>query len=430
MGTDGGGRAGGSDGGAPGPCAITSASGHVYYVANGVPGASDQNPGTLAKPWATIQQAGSVVQAGDTVVVEPGNYAGVIFGWDAPNSCPFSTIAGTAASHIVFEADPAAAPGSVVIGSKNAKSDVAFDLEPGSDFVDIVGFSIENDGTVTYAGVKIAGSTGNRVLDNTVTAAGGIGGIFVDGVTNVLIQGNTVTRTPGTGNRGHGMYLSGSSSGVKVLENSIHDNEYVGIHVNGDISEGGAGVVSDATIAGNLIYDNGQNGINADGLQNTTILNNLIYGNARNGIELYQIDALGGSKNNVIVSNSIDQSNHGYAIEIAACQYDNQGSAPTPSDCVSAPFDSSTGNVAFDNVLIGASGADNTVTAADLVLSTNITSATPSPFVDASARNYALAPGGPGFGTGIASFGGADAPSDGNQHDIGAFSFGLGPLCP
>ena len=118
------------------------------------------------------------------------------------------------------------------------------------------------------------------------------------------------------------MYLSGSSTGVKVLNNSIHDNDYVGIHVNGDISEGGAGVVTGATIAGNLIYSNGQNGINADGIQGSTIENNVIYANQRNGIELYQIDALGGSTNNVIVANSIDQSNHGYAIEIASCQYD------------------------------------------------------------------------------------------------------------
>ena len=86
--------------------------------------------------------------------------------------------------------------------------------------------------------------------------------------------------------------------------------------------------------------------------------------------------------------------------------------------------------MAFDNVLLGASGADDTVTNVDLSLSTNLTSATPSPFVDASARNYALAASGPGLGAGIATFGGADAPSDGNQHDIGASSFGLRTLCP
>jgi parallel beta-helix repeat protein len=417
-------------GGGLAACAITSASGHVYYVDQKVASASDKNPGTQALPWETIQNAGNYVQAGDTVVVEPGNYQGVIFGWDAPKSGPYSTIAGTAASPIVIEADPAAAPGSVVIGTQNYYTDIAFDLEPGCDYVAVVGFTVTSDGSVTKAGIKVAGSTGNRILDNTVDGVSGIGGILVDNVKGALIQGNTVTNTQGSGDTGHGMYVSGSSTGVKVLHNSVHDNAYVGIHLNGDISEGGAGVVTGALIAGNLIYGNGQNGINADGLESSTIENNVIYGNARNGIELYQIDALGGSTGNLIVANSIDQSNAGYAINIAACQYDNQSSAPTPSGCLKSPFDTSTGNVAFDDVLLGGQGSAEVVTAADLSLSTNLTTAMPSPFVDADAGNYALAPGGPGLGAGIASFDDAGAPADGSGYDIGASSFGLVLVCP
>ncbi len=420
----------GGTGGGLAACAITSASGHVYYVDNGLAGASDKNPGTRAKPWSTIQNAGNYVEAGDTVVVEPGTYQGVIFGWDAPKSGPYSTIAGTATSPIVIEADPTAAPGSVVIHTQSEYSNIAFDLEPGCDYVAVVGFTVTSDGSVTKAGIKVAGSTGNRILDNTVDGVSGIGGILVDNVKGALIQGNTVTNTQGSGDTGHGMYVSGSSTGVKVLHNVVHDNAYVGIHVNGDISEGGAGVVTGALIAGNVIYGNGQNGINADGLQSSVIENNVIYGNARNGIELYQIDALGGSTGNVIVANSIDQSSSGYAIDIAACQYDNQASAPTPTGCQKSPFDTSTGNVAFDDVLLGNTGAAEVVSAADLSLSTNLTTAMPSPFVDADAGNYTLAPGGPGLGAGVASFGDAGAPADGSGYDIGASSFGLVLVCP
>ncbi len=411
-------------------CTITSVSGHVYYVAQGSPAASDSNPGTKQKPWLTIQNAGTVVKSGDTVVVEPGTYAGFVFGWDPANSGAFSTIAGAPGSPIVIEADPDLPPGNVVIGSHTAKSATAIDLEPGCDYVDIVGLAVTNDGTVTKAGIKVAGTKGNRILNNTVDGVAGIGGILVDAVTGVLIQGNTVTNTKGTNTTGHGMYLSGSSVGVQVLHNLVHDNAYVGIHVNGDISEMGAGVVTGAMIAGNVIHDNGQNGINADGLQASTIANNLIYNNARNGIELYQIDALGGSTGNFIVSNSIDQASNGYAIEVAECQYDNQASAPTPSGCSTSPFDTSTGNVAFDDVLLGAMGAESVVSSADLSLSTNLESGTPSPFVDVAKGDYTLAAGGPGLGAGIASFGGATAPADGSGHDIGAFSFGLVLVCP
>ena len=254
----------------------------------------------------------------------------------------------------------------------------------------------------------------------------GIGGILVDTANGVVVQGNTLTHTQGTGTTGHGMYVSGSSVGVQVLFNVLHDNAYVGIHVNGDVSEGPPGVVKNIVISGNLIYKNGQNGINADGIESSTIVNNVIYANARNGIELYQIDAYGGSTGNVIVNNTIDQSMvaSGYAISIAACQYDNQSSQPTPAACSTSKADTSTGNVAFDNVLLGAAGATSTVSSADLSTSKNITTAAAGLFVNSAAGNYTLAPGGPGIGTGIATFASAQAPSAGNgTYDIGAFSF-------
>jgi hypothetical protein len=155
----------------------------------------------------------------------------------------------------------------------------------------------------------------------------------VDTSTDVIVSGNTITNVMGSGTTGHGMYVSGSSVGVQVLDNVLHDNAYVGLHVNGDVSEGLPGVVKNLLVAGNLIYKNGQNGINCDGIESSTFENNVIYGNARNGIELYQIDAYGGSTSNAIVNTTIDQSMvaGSYAIAIAQCQYDNQSAEPTPA---------------------------------------------------------------------------------------------------
>ena len=50
-------------------------------------------------------------------------------------------------------------------------------------------------------------------------------------------------------------------------------------------------MLTDALIEDNVIYNNGRNGINADGLQSSTIENNLIYNYPSFGICLYQIDA-------------------------------------------------------------------------------------------------------------------------------------------
>ncbi len=421
-------EAGGADG-----SGITGLDGTTYYVSAAT--GDDSNPGTQASPWKTIQHAGGIVQPGDTVLVQAGTYDGAIFGWDSPpcSGDPYCVVAGTSAHPVLFEADPHAAAGSVVIAARNAQSPIGFDLEPGCDYVDVVGFTLTNAGTpstaagsITKAGIKVSGSTGNQLLGNTVNGVAGIGGILVDGVTGVVVQGNTLTNVQGSGSTGHGMYVAGSSVGVQVLGNIVHDNQYVGIHVNGDVSEGLPGVVKGCLFAGNVIHDNGQNGINADGLQGSTIVNNVIYKNARNGIELYQIDAYGGSTGNVIVNNTIDQSatSGSYAVSVAPCQYDNQSAQPTPPACQTPAADTSTGNVAFDNVLLGAAGATTDVSSADLATSTNLTTAAANLFVDAAGGDYHLAPGGPGIGAGIASFGGASAPAaPGGGFDIGAFAF-------
>src|ERR1700690_2046825 len=80
----------------------------TYYVA---PGGSDYAAGTKAAPYATIQNAEYQVQAGDTVIVEPGTYAGFNMGYIS------SSVSGTASAPITFEADPSATPGSVIITS-------------------------------------------------------------------------------------------------------------------------------------------------------------------------------------------------------------------------------------------------------------------------------------------------------------------------
>jgi hypothetical protein len=45
-----------------------------YHVAPGVPGAADDNPGTLAKPWKTLAKAAAAARAGDTVLLHAGTY--------------------------------------------------------------------------------------------------------------------------------------------------------------------------------------------------------------------------------------------------------------------------------------------------------------------------------------------------------------------
>lgn len=77
-----------------------------YFV--GGPGASDNNPGTAAQPFATIQKAASVARAGDVVTIRSGTYRETIV--------PASS--GASGNPIIFQAAPGATP--VISGLNSA----------------------------------------------------------------------------------------------------------------------------------------------------------------------------------------------------------------------------------------------------------------------------------------------------------------------
>jgi hypothetical protein len=423
-----------------------SSSGHTYYVAtNG----KDSNSGSAAAPFATLQQAMMSLHPGDTLNVEPGSYAGFVAGWDsapATSGDLYGTVAGTAAAPITIQADPSAAPGSVIINTRANEVRYGIDLEPGCDYVHLIGFTIADSGGITTSsdrggGIKVVGNN-DQVINNTVTNIVYGFGIIADNANNVVLKNNTVTGTgsQGNDNYGHGIYLSGSLDGAVVQGNVIHNNDLIGIHINGDVSEGGVGLVTHALIENNFIYNNGQNGINADGLQSSVIENNLIYGYQNYGIALYQIDASAGSKNNVIVNNTIVStvSGAGAAVRI---------------------LDGGTGNTILNNILLGGGGIALRISndsLSGLVSNYNIggssyfqsedsgstqtlaqwrtqkgqdanslTATTTQLFVNASGNNYHLASGSPAINAGTNT----DAPATDilgiarplGQIDIGAY---------
>jgi hypothetical protein len=105
--------------------------------------------------------------------------------------------------------------------------------------------------------------------------------------------------------------------------------------MNGDISMGDDGIISNAIVAGNIIHDNGVGGgsaINMDGVQSSEVYNNLIYNNVATGIAMYQIDGGEPSKNNKIFNNTVIMPANGRWAVIVV--------------------NGSTGNTLYNNVLI------------------------------------------------------------------------------
>ncbi|MBK9797853.1 MAG: right-handed parallel beta-helix repeat-containing protein [Holophagaceae bacterium] len=297
-------------------------SGHTYYVD---PSGDDANDGSAAHPFRTLQHAADVVTqvavAGgltvkvgnitsarvsgpETVIVRAGSYAGFQLNWDTP-------VAGSASAPITFQADPGA-----VITSRNGKTADGIDLEPGSAYVTISGFTIINGGTISRAGIRVCNSDHVSLLDN-VSGNHGTWGIFTSHADNLLIQGN---ETYGSVLQ-HGIYVSNACVNPTVRANRSHDNAGCGLHFNGDSSQDDAtfvnwntGLITGALVENNTLFNNGTAGgsaINMDGVQNATVRNNLLYNNHASGIAMFRIDGAQGPKNNAIYHNTIDMAANG-----------------------------------------------------------------------------------------------------------------------
>lgn len=261
----------------------------TIYVA---PDGNDDGPGTAEKPLRTLQIAARRAQPGDTVIARPGEYMGFVLGWDGPNG-------GRPNAPIRYIGEVGA-----VIVSRDSKTRDGINLEPGCSDVIIQGFTVRNSSnTIDRAGIRITGSNHVSVIGNTVSDCGNWG-IFTSHSSNLLIQDNTTS-----GSRyQHGIYVSNSADHAVIRGNSVFGNYGSGIHLNGDLSQGDNGLITNALIENNIIHDNGAgggSGINCDGMQNSIIRCNLLYANRCSGISLFHQDGAAGSRGNLVVNNTI-----------------------------------------------------------------------------------------------------------------------------
>jgi hypothetical protein len=232
-----------------------------------------------------LQHAADQVAAGDTVIVRTGDYVGAEL-----------TTSGTAGEPITFRAADGANPRIV---SDNPSTPDGFNIE-GASWIVIEGFEINGRGR---AGIR-AVLCDHVTIRNNSCDSNGTWGIFTGFCDDLLIADNTTSRSGAE----HGIYVSNSGDRPVIRDNLIWGNNANGIHMNGDVSMGGDGIISDALIEGNIIWDNGDaggSGINMDGVQSSLIRNNLIFDTHASGISLYQIDGGGGSNNNRVLNNTV-----------------------------------------------------------------------------------------------------------------------------
>ncbi len=273
-----------------------------YTVDNTNPSCTDTGLGTASQPFCTIAAAAKKAQAGDTVLVNAGTYSGTSV--NPANS-------GTAGSPIIFTANP----GVTISGGTRA-----FALSS-RNWITISGFTIT--GTSSY-GISVSGGSNITVANNTESYAGTpisapAAGIYLSNLSGGLVQGN-VTHD----NSAHGIYLTGSTSGVTVAGNTSYHNAYqYERNANGidDIAPGNSiiGNVTyanedtginiytggnNALVADNVTYDNGDHGIDDYNVTGGRIIGNTVYYNCTDGINVEGTSGNYDIENNILMNNA------------------------------------------------------------------------------------------------------------------------------
>jgi Ca2+-binding RTX toxin-like protein len=232
----------------------------TYYVST--TGNDTNNPGTIDRPFATLNQAVSKVKAGDTVLVRGGTYypeRGIWMGEDR---------SGTANARITIAAYGNEKP---VLDGYNMRAGSSIVLLDGQ-YIDFKGFEVRNAQKV---GISVWGGDNLRITDNTVHEIQDTG-IFVGHdqakPTNILIDNNTVYRASLKNqarnmNGGWGTGISGFGNQLNITNNKVYNNYGEGIAISGD----------DNKANGNVIRDNYAVEMYVSNATDTIVENNFVY---------------------------------------------------------------------------------------------------------------------------------------------------------
>lgn len=247
-----------------------------YFVA---PSGDDSAVGSPSEPFKTIQHGIQALSAGDTLVVTKGVYK---------ESCRLS-IKATREAPVLIRG----------VGAHIEATGRDGILITDSSYVTVEGLKITG---AERAGVLI-GSSDHITIRKCVSGDNGKWGIQSSLSRHISVEQCELYGSK----KEHGIYFS-TTEYPRATDNLIHDNASCGIHMNGDLSEGGDGLITGAVIARNKILRCGAVGgaaINMDGVEKATIERNVLHHNLAGGITSFKGDGLRGGSRNTIKGNAI-----------------------------------------------------------------------------------------------------------------------------
>ncbi|MBN2147799.1 MAG: right-handed parallel beta-helix repeat-containing protein [Anaerolineales bacterium] len=281
----------------------TITQGGVYYVA---PTGDDDNPGTLASPWQTIQKAAETLGAGDTVYIRAGTYSEQVV---AQHS-------GSPGNPITFAAYPgetATLDGSSV----TLPDDLAGLFEIASQsYIRVSGLRVIHAGPYNdNAGILVMDSS-DIVIENVSTDQTQSSGIGVWGSQRVTIQGNRI-EWAGLSGWQECITVAGTDDFV-VRDNVVLNCQKEGICLKDGDSNGQA-------------YDNQVNGSKRNAIyvdawdkytHDIDVYQNLVH-HSIEGAGLAVASEQGGQLSNIRLYNNVAYQNNTYGIEISYCCTDS-----------------------------------------------------------------------------------------------------------
>lgn len=307
-----------------------------------------------SQEFADIQSAADAAVAGDTVLVQPGSYAGFQI---SRSGEPDARISYLAVGEVLI--DQAITSGDAYDGCVDEPTGICIvgsDELEGVHDVAVEGFHIVDMARSCIASHSanpgIAGSSGPHqriVVREILCERAGHEGLYLSEVGASLVEANEIIDAGADGQpRGHGIYMANAGCDDTIIRaNAIHwdgqlgPSEGAGIHFNGDESVdgngGGDGIITGLVVEGNVIRGADHNGLNMDGVRASSVVGNIVHGNSRNAMVVYAIDASAGAGDLRIVGNTFVVPEFASGAAIRLEQDDG-------------------GHVIFDNILINESG--------------------------------------------------------------------------
>lgn len=199
------------------------------------------NPGTLERPWRTLQRAANAAPAGSTIRVRGGTYAGFVM-----------TRSGRPGAPIKFM--PYGNESVVLAGNQSTTNVVRIS---GAHHVVIRGFVVRNArASQSGSGILVDRQSYRITVTNNIVTDNRSFGVSIIDSTYVLVNQNEIKRNA------EGVYIRGQSTGIRVVDNHIHHQDRMVVAtVGGTDDHGGVGVslvrtVGSVVVTRNQIHGN------------------------------------------------------------------------------------------------------------------------------------------------------------------------------